>query len=168
MLIEMEKKMTKFERIKKTVEVESEKFDQGEKNESFGKEGRIEFKNYHLRYRPDTELVLQKLTFKIRAGEKIGIVGRTGAGKSTICLGLCRIIEADFGSIIIDGEDISNVELAHLRKNITIIPQEPTLFEGTLKFNLDPSGTASEEEILRLVKDAQLTKLLERDDLGLE
>lgn len=150
------------------VNIKSERFDEGMVDENFGKEGKIVFNNYSLRYRPDTELVLKNLNFEIKAGEKVGIVGRTAAGKSTICLGLCRVLESDSGSIMIDGENIADVELAHLRKNITIIPQDPTLFEGTLKFNLDPTGEAEEEEILRLVKEACLTKLLERDNLGLD
>ena len=70
-------------------------------------EGVIEFKNYSLRYRPDTELVLKNLSFSVQSKEKIGIVGRTGAGKSTICLGLTRIVEADVGAIVIDGLDIN-------------------------------------------------------------
>jgi ATP-binding cassette subfamily C (CFTR/MRP) protein 1 len=88
--------------------------------------------------------VLKGLNFDINPGEKIGIVGRTGAGKSTICLALCRIIEAYSGCIKIDGVDIAEIELAHLRKMITIIPQDPTIFEGTLKFNLDPTEQASD------------------------
>lgn len=79
------------------------------------KEGRVEFKNYELKYRPDTELVLRGLTFEVKPGEKIGIVGRTGAGKSTICLALCWIVEAFKGAILIDGVDISTIELSYLR-----------------------------------------------------
>jgi len=84
--------------------------------------GEIEFKRVVLRYRPDTDVVLNQLTFHARPGEKIGIVGRTGAGKSTICLSLSRIVEIVEGQILIDGIDITRVDLQYLRSKITVIP----------------------------------------------
>ena len=72
------------------------------------------------------------------------MVGRTGAGKSTICLSLSRIVEIVGGSIVIDGEDISKLDLNDLRASITVIPQDPTMFTGTLRFNLDPESTCSD------------------------
>lgn len=72
------------------------------------------------------------------AGEKIGVVGRTGAGKSTICLSMNRIVEIISGQILIDNVDINSVQIEHLRSCITVIPQDPTIFSGTLRFNLDP------------------------------
>ena len=131
------------------------------------KDGKIEFKDYTLRYRPETELVLKNLSFSVNNKEKIGIVGRTGAGKSTIWLALCRIIEAESGSIIINGVDIKYLGLADLREKITIIPQEPTLFEGTLRFNLDPVGSISDAELLKMAKKASLDELINRDEKGL-
>ena len=131
-------------------------------------EGVIEFKNYSLRYRPDTELVLKNLSFSVQSKEKIGIVGRTGAGKSTICLGLTRIVEADVGAIVIDGLDINTLGLADLREKITIIPQDPTLFEGSLRFNLDPVGSLKDSELLRMAKKASLEDLINRDEKGLD
>lgn len=128
----------------------------------------IEFKDYRLRYQADGEDVLRGLNFKVEEGEKVGIVGRTGAGKSTICLALCRIIEAHKGRIEIGGQDISELELGELRKKITIIPQDPTLFEGSLRFNLDPTGTVADAKIESLVDEACLRKLVERDPLGLD
>jgi len=86
-------------------------------------EGNIEFKNYSVRYRPDTEVVLKNLNFNIFAKEKIGIVGRTGSGKSTICLCFFRILEAFTGAIKIDDIDISTIGLTTLRQRLTIIPQ---------------------------------------------
>lgn len=82
--------------------------------------------------------MLKGLSFNIEGGQKIGIVGRTGAGKSTISLGLSRIVEIDSGSIMIDGLNIQEVGLNTLRQKLTIIPQDPTLFTGTLRFNIDP------------------------------
>ena len=83
-------------------------------------------------------MVLKGLSFKIEAGHKIGIVGRTGAGKSTVALALSRIIELDEGQISIDGVDIASISLELLRDKLTLIPQDPTLFSDTLKKNIDP------------------------------
>jgi len=78
------------------------------------------------------------VSFKAEAGQKVGVVGRTGAGKSTLFTALTRIVELDGGKIEIDGQDISRVNLKILRDSITMIPQDPTLFTGSLRFNLDP------------------------------
>ena len=109
------------------------------KKNNFPQNGKIEFVNYSVKYRPDTKIVLNNLNFVIKPGEKIGIVGRNGSGKSSLCLCLFRIIEADTGKILIDDVDITNIGLGLLRVIITVIPQEPTLLEGTLRENLDPS-----------------------------
>ena len=103
-------------------------------------QGRIEFNGVSLKYRPNTEIVLNKLSFNVSVGEKIGVVGRTGAGKSTICLSISRIVEIFEGQISIDGIDIQKLPLEEVRKRITVIPQDPTMFTGTLKFNLDPEN----------------------------
>lgn len=102
--------------------------------------GNIKFDNVVLKYRPDTEIVLNKLSFEIIPGEKVGVVGRTGAGKSTITLSLSRIVEILEGSITIDDQNIRDIHLKYLRSRITVIPQDPTLFTGTLRFNLDPEN----------------------------
>ena len=132
------------------------------------KKGNIEFRDFYLKYRPDTEIVLKNLSFSITDNQKIGVVGRTGAGKSTLCLALCRIVEAHSGSIVIDGVDISQIGLEQLRDKITIIPQDPTLFNGTLRFNLDPQGIYSDQDLLELTSQAALDKLIARDDKGLD
>ena len=85
-----------------------------------------------MRYSSDTPLVLKKLSFNIKAGEKIGVVGRTGAGKSTLSLAFFRILQFEEGTIFIDGVDISKIGLRDLRSRLTIIPQDPILFEGIL------------------------------------
>ena len=127
----------------------------------------VEFKNFNLRYRPETEMVLSNISFKIEASQKIGVVGRTGAGKSTLCLALCRIVEAASGQIFIDGVDISKISLQNLREKIAIIPQDPTLFEGTLRFNLDPENKSSDPELIELLKLASLENLIDRNIEGL-
>jgi len=130
--------------------------------------GKIEFDNYSLRYRPDTDLVLKDVSFTINPQEKIGVVGRTGAGKSTLCLALCRIVEAASGRILIDGFNIASVSLQNLRDQIAIIPQDPTLFEGSLRFNLDPEGVASNAELLEVLRLASLGGLVARSGQGLD
>ncbi|KAF9490797.1 ABC protein [Pleurotus eryngii] len=99
--------------------------------------GAIKFRDVFLSYRPGLPQVLRGISLDIRGGEKIGIVGRTGAGKSSLALALLRIVECT-GSITIDGVDISHIGLKDLRANISIIPQEPLLFSGTVRSNLDP------------------------------
>ena len=84
-------------------------------------EGRVEFKGVYLRYRPNTELVLKNLNFTVEPGQKIGVVGRTGAGKSTISQGLSRIVEICGGNMLIDGIDINQIDIAQVRSKITVI-----------------------------------------------
>lgn len=105
--------IVKIKRCLKLLEIPQEICDQPElKDEDWKQEGEIVFDDVKLRYRPKTDLVLQGLSFKIEAGQKIGVVGRTGAGKSTMSLALTRIIEADSGKIMIDGQDISKISLS--------------------------------------------------------
>ena len=168
-LTELESSMTSYVRWLKILEIPQEDQTPFDPNfTSWPKDGKIEFIDYSLRYRPETELVLKNLTFTIEPKAKIGVVGRTGAGKSTICLALCRIVEADFGQILIDGVDISSISLKNLRGEIAIIPQDPTLFEGTLRFNLDPENAHSDIDLLNVLKQASLEYLVLRDDKGLE
>ncbi|KAJ3014895.1 hypothetical protein HKX48_004894 [Thoreauomyces humboldtii] len=111
---------------------------------SWPAQGRIEFKNVTARYAPELVPVLRDVSFAARAGEKVGIVGRTGAGKSTIIQTLFRFLELEGagggGQIFIDGLDIATLGLRSLRSELTVIPQDPVLFHGTVRFNLDPFG----------------------------
>ncbi|XP_029305645.1 LOW QUALITY PROTEIN: ATP-binding cassette sub-family C member 2 [Cottoperca gobio] len=118
--------------------------------------GRLQFDNYKVRYRPGLDLVLHGITCDIESTEKIGIVGRTGAGKSSLTNCLFRIIEAAEGRIFIDGVDISTIGLHDLRNSLTIIPQDPVLFSGSLRMNLDPFDTFSDEEIWRVLELSHL------------
>uniref|UniRef100_A0A803YGW9 Multidrug resistance-associated protein 1 n=1 Tax=Meleagris gallopavo TaxID=9103 RepID=A0A803YGW9_MELGA len=119
-------------------------------------EGKVEFRGFGLRYREDLDLVLKNINITINGGEKIGIVGRTGAGKSSLTLGLFRINEAAEGEIIIDGINIAKIGLHDLRFKITIIPQDPILFSGSLRMNLDPFDQHSDEDIWRSLELAHL------------
>ncbi|CAH2353565.1 oligomycin resistance ATP-dependent permease Yor1p [[Candida] railenensis] len=114
---------------------------------SWPRKGDLEFRNVSLSYRPLLPLVLKDLSFKVQPGEKIGICGRTGAGKSSIMTALFRIAELHSGSIVIDGIDISSIGLHDLRSNLSIIPQDPVLFNGTIRKNLDPFNEQDDEAI---------------------
>ncbi|XP_054880485.1 multidrug resistance-associated protein 1 isoform X2 [Poeciliopsis prolifica] len=119
-------------------------------------QGSIDIRGFGLRYRHDLDLAIRNITIAINGGEKIGIVGRTGAGKSSLTLGLFRIIEAAEGHIFIDGVDIAKLGLHELRSRITIIPQDPVLFSGSLRMNLDPFDSYSDEEIWRALEFSHL------------
>eukprot|EP00058_Branchiostoma_floridae_P006725 XP_002592213.1 hypothetical protein BRAFLDRAFT_84642 [Branchiostoma floridae] len=110
-------------------------------------EGSIQLLNLSMRYRENLPLVLKSVTCYIRSCEKIGIVGRTGSGKSSLGIAIFRLVEAAEGSIYIDGVDISKIGLHSLRSQLSIIPQDPVLFVGTVRYNLDPFDAHSDEEV---------------------
>uniref|UniRef100_A0A8D0EXG8 MRP2 protein n=1 Tax=Strix occidentalis caurina TaxID=311401 RepID=A0A8D0EXG8_STROC len=118
--------------------------------------GEIQFVDYKVRYRPELELVLQGVTCNIAGTEKVGVVGRTGAGKSSLTNCLFRLLEAAGGSILIDEVDIATIGLHDLRQNLTIIPQDPVLFTGTLRMNLDPFDQYTDEEVWKALELAHL------------
>lgn len=119
-------------------------------------EGRIEFDNVRMRYREELPDVLKGLSLSVGASEKIGVVGRTGAGKSSIMIALFRMAELSGGSIKIDGVDVSKIGLNDLRSGISIIPQDPLLFSGTLRSNIDPFHTKSDADLYDALKRAHL------------
>ncbi|KAF9182685.1 hypothetical protein BGZ51_004502 [Haplosporangium sp. Z 767] len=125
-------------------------------DESWPQRGGIVFKDYSTRYREGLDLVLKNLDVTIQGGEKIGVVGRTGAGKSSITMALFRIIEAAEGSISIDGIDISTLGLHELRSRLTIIPQDPFLFGDSIRSNLDPFNKYTDSEIWAALESASL------------
>nr|XP_035948566.1 multidrug resistance-associated protein 1-like isoform X4 [Halichoerus grypus] len=123
--------------------------------------GIVEFINYRARYRDDLGLALQDITFQTHGEEKIGIVGRTGAGKSTLSNCLFRIVERSGGKIIIDGIDISTIGLHDLRGKLNIIPQDPVLFSGTLQMNLDPLDKYSDSELWEVLELCHLKEFVQ-------
>ncbi|XP_014486459.1 PREDICTED: multidrug resistance-associated protein 1 isoform X2 [Dinoponera quadriceps] len=129
--------------------------------------GRVDFKDFKVRYREGLDLVLHGISFSVLGGEKIGIVGRTGAGKSSLTLALFRIIEAAGGEILIDNINIAKLGLHDLRSRLTIIPQDPVLFSGTLRMNLDPFDDHSDDEIWRALEHAHLKSFVKNLPSGL-
>ena len=142
----------------------NKKFDLSEK--PWPSEGKVNFVNYSMKYRNDCDLALRDINIEIKPKEKIGIVGRTGSGKSSLTLSLFRIIEAFEGKIMIDDLNISDIPLKKLRRSLSIIPQEPFLLEGTLKTNLDPLNLYTECEIDEILKNVQLYEMLEHDSVN--
>ncbi|XP_053376881.1 multidrug resistance-associated protein 1-like [Mercenaria mercenaria] len=128
---------------------------------SWPESGNVEISNYSVRYREGLDLVLKNINVNVKPGEKVGIVGRTGAGKSSLTLGLFRLIEPAAGSINIDKHDISRLGLFDLRSNLTILPQEPVLFSGTLRTNLDPLKAFTDEAIFTALEHAHLKSFID-------
>ncbi|XP_054478436.1 multidrug resistance-associated protein 1-like [Anoplopoma fimbria] len=122
--------------------------------------GSLQFEDYGLQYRRGLDWALKEICINIQDREKVGIVGRTGAGKSSLALGIFRILEAAKGRIFIDGIDIADIGLHDLRSRITIIPQDPVLFSGSLRMNLDPFDTCSDEDLWKALELAHLSSFV--------
>lgn len=153
----LENSMTSVERVMEYIDLEpetqnnnnnymSDAFVSSVAECSWPKNGAIEFMNLSMRYSEHSDAILKLINLRINPSEKIGIVGRTGAGKSSIIQAIFRLAHND-GIIRIDGVDISNISLEHLRKRISIIPQDPILFSGTMRDNLDPFREKSDDEL---------------------
>ncbi|XP_035883030.1 canalicular multispecific organic anion transporter 1 isoform X2 [Phyllostomus discolor] len=169
MTSETETNIVAVERITEYINLESEAPWVTDKRPPAGwpSKGEIQFNNYQVRYRPELDLVLKGITCDIKSQEKIGVVGRTGAGKSSLTNCLFRILEAAGGQIIIDGVDIASMGLHDLREKLTIIPQDPILFSGSLRMNLDPFNNYSDEEIWKALELAHLKPFVDSLPLGL-
>uniref|UniRef100_A0A0N5AB26 ABC transporter domain-containing protein n=1 Tax=Syphacia muris TaxID=451379 RepID=A0A0N5AB26_9BILA len=157
---ELETNIVAVERLKEYTESLTEgsknQLHQRKPNNDWPSKGEIVIKNLYLRYRQNLDYVLKGISVLIQPNEKIGVVGRTGAGKSSLMIALFRIVEADSGSIEIDGEDLAKLPLEYLRSKLTIVPQDPVLFSGTLRMNLDPFEASSDAQIWEALKMAHL------------
>ena len=171
----VEKSLISLERCDAYTKIQSENYEDEkiEKNKiysledkSWPNEGKVIYENYSMKYRPNCDLALKDINININSGEKIGIVGRTGSGKSSLTLSLFRIVEAFKGKITIDGKNIAEIPLKKLRRAISIVPQEPFLLEGTLKTNLDPLNLYNEQEINEVLDKVKLYQMMENDNMG--
>ncbi|RUS20234.1 hypothetical protein BC937DRAFT_95643 [Endogone sp. FLAS-F59071] len=118
--------------------------------------GRIDVKDLVIQYAPELEKVLRGITFTVNSQEKIGVVGRTGSGKSTLATSLFRFVDPTEGSISIDGIDITSLGVDDLRSRLTIIPQDPILFSGTIRFNLDPFDEHEDNDLWESLRRVHL------------
>ncbi|PHU30659.1 ABC transporter C family member 4 [Capsicum chinense] len=155
----VENRMVSVERIKQFTRIPSEaswRITNCLPSSGWPYHGDIEIKNLKVRYRSNTPLVLKGISLRINGGEKIGVVGRTGSGKSTLIQVFFRLVEPSAGTIIIDGVDICKLGLHDLRSRFGIIPQEPVLFQGTVRSNIDPLEQYSDDEIWKSLERCQL------------
>ncbi|KAJ3012098.1 UNVERIFIED_CONTAM: hypothetical protein HDU68_001384 [Siphonaria sp. JEL0065] len=154
----LEMNMNAVERVDEYSEIEQERPAVIETNRppaDWPQRGSITVSNLEMRYSPEQDPVLQNVSFSVLAGEKVGICGRTGAGKSSLSLSLFRIVEPSAGSIVIDGIDISTIGLFDLRSKITMIPQDPVLFDGTIRSNLDPFDEYDDNALWACLRDVR-------------
>lgn len=162
----LESYMNSVERIKQYTMIETERpqhIPEFAPPKNWPQYGSIKFSHVHFRYRPGLPLVLNDISLLIRPGEKIGVVGRTGAGKSSLLSALLSLSPIESGSITIDDEDINKMGVGDLRSRLSIIPQDPVIFDGSIRRNIDPFGTHDDNEIwetLRRVHLADVVKAL--------
>ena len=162
-LSDMEKSMVSFERCdsytkilqEETTEQKKRKVNKDKSLTNWPSQGRIQIREYSCKYRPETEIVLNNINAEISGGEKIGVVGKSGSGKSTLSLSFFRMVEVYQGEIIIDDVNISEISLNKLRKNMCIIPQDPTLFESSVRDNVDPLKQYSDLEIFNILEELE-------------
>jgi ABC-type multidrug transport system fused ATPase/permease subunit len=153
----VELNMNAAERIIEYAELPTESLDGKAPPAAWPTEGRIEFEDVEVGYAPDLPAVLKGLSFRVEGSERIGVVGRTGAGKSSLTLALFRFLEARRGSIHVDGVDISKIKLHDLRSRLAIIPQDPVLFSGSVRTNLDPFDHHTDAELRDCLERVHLT-----------
>lgn len=151
------------ERIKQFMNIQSEPpaiIENNRPPDSWPSKGEIKLQELKIKYRPNSPLVLKGITCTFKEGTRVGIVGRTGSGKTTLITALFRLVEPCSGNILIDGIDICSIGLKDLRLKLSVIPQEPTLFKGSIRTNLDPLGIYSDDDIWKALEKCQLKDVI--------
>ncbi|KAI9102284.1 hypothetical protein K1719_023486 [Acacia pycnantha] len=170
-LCNLENKIISVERILQYSSIPSEPplvIEENRPNPSWPLHGQIDISDLQVRYAPHLPLVLRGITCKFPGGLKTGIVGRTGSGKTTLIQTLFRMVEPIAGRIVIDGINISSIGLHDLRSRLSIIPQDPTMFEGTVRSNLDPLEEYTDEQIWEALDKCQLADEVRKKDRKLD
>ncbi|KAJ5151547.1 hypothetical protein N7492_009842 [Penicillium capsulatum] len=153
----LEQDMNSVERVREYARLETERYEGRDAPAAWPTRGRIEVSDLVVRHAPHLPSVLQGISFRVEEGERVAVVGRTGAGKSSLVLALFRILEAAQGQIFVDGIDISQLKLQMLRGRIAVIPQNPAIFRGTIRSNLDPFDEHEESELLDALESVRWT-----------
>uniref|UniRef100_A0A7N2R1N5 ABC-type xenobiotic transporter n=1 Tax=Quercus lobata TaxID=97700 RepID=A0A7N2R1N5_QUELO len=165
-LCNVENKMISVERILQFTNIPSEAplvIEDHRPKPEWPTNGKIELESLHVQYNPALPMVLKGITCTFPGEKKIGVVGRTGSGKSTLIQALFRVVEPSGGRILIDGVDICKIGLQDLRSRLGIIPQDPTLFQGTVRSNLDPLQQHSDQEIWEVIRKCRLAEIVKQD-----
>jgi len=158
---ELEAKLTAVERVSyyyKNVEQEPQLRDPVDLSASWPQVGAVEFDHVVLRYTEKSAAALKNLSIRIEGGSKVGIIGRTGSGKTSICNALFRLYPIESGRISMDARDLQTISLARLRRSMAIIPQDPVLFSCTLRFNIDPDEKCTDDQIWQCLQQVGLSE----------
>eukprot|EP00656_Telonema_subtile_P050414 TRINITY_DN6519_c0_g2_i1.p1 TRINITY_DN6519_c0_g2~~TRINITY_DN6519_c0_g2_i1.p1 ORF type:complete len:403 (+),score=90.39 TRINITY_DN6519_c0_g2_i1:507-1715(+) len=169
--IEAENYMIAVERLQVWMELTPEQPVEGATTTvptSWPASGAIEIRDLCVRYRPGLPLVLDRLSVSVAAGERVGLIGRTGCGKSTLASALFRVLQPSGGSIVVDGVDISSVLLSVLRSRLSIIPQEAVLWSGTLRHNLDPLECYQDDQLWGVLQQCGMGEVVRMWSAGLD
>ncbi|CAH9106666.1 unnamed protein product [Cuscuta europaea] len=167
----LENSIVSVERLEQYMQIPSEASEIIESNRptpEWPSIGKVEIHNLKVRYHENAPLILQGISCTIEGGYKVGIVGRTGSGKTTLISVLFRLVEPTEGSIFIDGVNISTIGIHDLRSSLSIIPQDPTLFSGTIRYNLDPLSEHTDDEIWEVLGKCQLRHAVQQKEVGLD
>ncbi|XP_071810168.1 ATP-binding cassette sub-family C member 9-like [Asterias amurensis] len=164
----LEMRMNAIERIKYYSDIVTEHYEGTSPDSEWPQSGAVTVEDVSVRYAKTLDPVLSNISLNVKPGQKIGICGRTGSGKSSLTLALFRIVDMFKGRILIDNVDIATLPLDYLRQRLSIIPQDPILFTGTIRFNLDPFGKCSEEDLWNSLEIAQLKATVTGLDAGLD